>query len=78
MMASGMFVPAEAPLWREAERARPGICATLQAQGLTEQLPPISGMMQAVDREHGTTTKGLRSGYCFIQNLCIPDTGTRR
>ncbi len=59
MMASGTFVPAEAPLWREAESARQGICATLQAQGLAEQLPPISGMMQAVDREHGTTTKVL-------------------
>jgi 23S rRNA (adenine2503-C2)-methyltransferase len=58
MMDDGRLAPLEAPLWREAEHARPGVCATLQAQAACDQVPPITATLQAED-EQGTTTKVL-------------------
>lgn len=59
MMIDGRFAPDEAPLWREAERASPGICARLQAHAERDQVPPITDTLQAHDDEQGTTSKIL-------------------
>jgi len=58
-MIDGRFAPYEAPLWCEAERASPGICARLQTHAALDQVPPITDTLQAVDDDQGTTTKVL-------------------
>ncbi len=64
MMIDGRLAPDEAPLWREAEQARPGLCASLQAHAAADQMPPITDTLQAMDDEQGTTTKVL----CRLQD----------
>lgn len=59
LMRDGRFDPASSPLWREIDAARPGSSAALLALACADQLPPITGTLQATDAETGTTTKVL-------------------
>ena len=58
-MTTGRFIPAESPLGREAEAARPGTIATLAAAAAEDQLPPVTDTITAHDDELGSTTKVL-------------------
>ena len=74
MMIDGRWAVNEAPLWSEAERATPGICARLQAHAVCDQVPPITETLQAHDDDQGTTTKVLcrLSDGSSVEAVLIP------